>query len=141
MQPENESGGFEEPESQSTFSADADAFIPDSSERNWALFGHLSGLAGYVVPLGGIIGPLVIWLTQREPYPFAGAEALKALNFSITMVIAQLIGIVITVVTCGIGVVLLIALSVLHIVVCIIAAVTVSRGEPYVYPFTLDLVK
>jgi len=114
---------------------------PDSTDRNWAMAGHLAGLAGYIIPLGNVIGPLVIWLTQRDTYPFAGQEALKALNFNITVLIAYAAAIVVAILTCGIGGVLLLVIGIVHLIFCILAAVAVSRGEPFVYPVTLDLVR
>ena len=115
--------------------------IPDAASNNWAMAGHLSGLAGYMIPFGGILGPLVIWLTQRDARPFAGAEALKALNFNITMILAQVVCVVIAVLTCGIGAVLVVVVAIAHLVLCILAAIEVSNGRPYVYPWTIELIR
>ena len=37
-----------------------------ADERAMAAITHLSGLAGYIIPLGGVIVPIVIWLTRRD---------------------------------------------------------------------------
>jgi uncharacterized Tic20 family protein len=45
------------------------------------------GLAGYVVPFGNIIGPLVVWLTKKDESAFVAEHARQALNFQISMTI------------------------------------------------------
>jgi len=35
-------------------------------ERTLAALTHLSGLAGYVVPLGGVLVPIIIWVAKSE---------------------------------------------------------------------------
>ncbi len=40
-------------------------------DRTLAALTHLSGLAGYLIPLGGVV-PLVIWWMQRESAEIAG---------------------------------------------------------------------
>src|SRR5690606_26002266 len=34
---------------------------PSNEERQWALFTHLSALAGFIIPFGNLLGPLVMW--------------------------------------------------------------------------------
>lgn len=40
-----------------------------SSERTFAMLCHIAALAGFLIPFGNIIGPLVIWLVKKEQYP------------------------------------------------------------------------
>ncbi len=112
---------------------------PTQEERNWALGAHLSGLLGYVLVVGSVIGPLVIWLVKKEESDYIAEQALEALNFQITILILSLICAVLTL--CVVGVFLLIPLVVAGLVLTIMAAVAASRGEPYRYPFSLRLVR
>ena len=32
----------------------------EKEEQNWAMICHLSALAGFIVPFGNVIGPLVV---------------------------------------------------------------------------------
>ena len=41
----------------------------EQEARQWAMFLHLSQLAGYVIPLLGLITPIVIWQVKKEQYP------------------------------------------------------------------------
>jgi len=38
-------------------------------EQNWAMFCHLAALSGFVIPLGNVIGPLVVWLIKKDTMP------------------------------------------------------------------------
>src|SRR6185312_13976060 len=95
-------------------------------ERNWGMFAHLSGLLAFVSGIGGIIGPLVIYLLKKDEMPFVRDQAREALNFQITMFIAFLISWVLVIVL--IGFVLLFALGIIDLIFCIVAAIKASEG-------------
>ena len=107
-------------------------------ERNWAMFAHLSALLVYPTLIGGIVGPLVIWLMRKDDMSFAADQAKETLNFQITVYLMGLV--------CGIlfliliGFVLFGLLVVAHVVLTIIAAVKASEGVAYRYPFNLRLI-
>lgn len=124
----------------------ADLTTPSSSdERLWAMIGHLSAFSAFITGVGGIIGPLIVWLIKRDTLPFAAEQAKEALNFNITLAIAGLALIVFSIVTLGIGLLVAwpvgIILFVAWIVLTIIAAIKSNEGVAYRYPFTLRLVK
>jgi uncharacterized protein len=122
-----------------------------SEERNWAMLAHLCGLAwlaggtGLIFfPFGSLVlltvlGPLIIWRTKGQTMPFVAEQAKESLNFQITMLLLALV--------CGalifvlIGFVLLWILGLVNLVLVVIAAIRVSDGQPYRYPFCLRLVK
>ncbi|MEZ5500829.1 MAG: DUF4870 domain-containing protein [Steroidobacteraceae bacterium] len=112
---------------------------PTPDERNWGMFGHLSALCGLIIPLGGIIGPLIIWATKKDQSAFIADNAREALNFNITVAIAAVVGIVLTFVL--IGIVVLVVVFIGWLVLTIIAGIRASEGTVYQYPFTLRLVK
>lgn len=117
-----------------------------SEERNWAVAGHLSAFSAFVTSgVGGILGPLVVWLIKRDTLPFAAEQAKEALNFNITVAIAALALWVITFGTFFIGALLTvplgIALCVGWFVLTIVAAIRAQEGVVFRYPFTLRLVK
>ncbi len=108
-------------------------------ERNWAMGCHLASFAGFLIPVGNIIGPLVIWLIKKEEFPMVAEHGKEAVNFQITV---ALIGIVCAMlILIFIGLLLLPALAIYWIVFTIIAAMKANEGESYQYPFTLRLIK
>jgi len=117
----------------------------ESDERTWAMLGHLSAFSAFITGLGCVIGPLIIWLIKRDTMPFAGEQALEALNFNITAIIAGAALGVFTLITLGIGALITVpAFFVLFVgwfVLTVVAAVKANGGEHYRYPFTLRLVK
>lgn len=110
-----------------------------SEERNWAMASHLSALAGYVVPFGNVLGPLVVWLMKRESSAFVDQEGKESLNFEISVAIGYVISFVLFFVV--IGIFLLIALAVFQLIVVIMAAVKTSNGEHYRYPLLPDALR
>ncbi|REN16568.1 DUF4870 domain-containing protein, partial [Mycobacterium tuberculosis] len=87
------------------------------------------------------LGPLIIWLINKDDSSksFVTDQAKEALNFQITITIAMLICIVLTIVI--IGGLLAPIVGLLNVIFCIIAAVKANNGEAYRYPFALRLIK
>jgi len=116
---------------------------PPSSSSNdvrmWAMFCHLSALAGYLIPFGNVIGPLVIWQIKKSEIPLVDDQGKEALNFQITVAIAAVVCFILMFVV--VGVFLLMALGIANLVFIIIAGLRANQGESYRYPFSLRLIK
>ena len=109
-------------------------------EQNWAMACHLSALAGFLVPFGNIVGPLVIWLIKRAEMPAVETNGKEAVNFQITVTIAIMACIPLMFILIGIPLMFVIGIGAL--ILTIMAAVKVSNGElQYRYPFTIRLLK
>ncbi|MGO1540802.1 MAG: DUF4870 domain-containing protein [Luteimonas sp.] len=119
----------------------------NSDERQWAMFAHLSALAGLVTGgLGCFLGPLVIWLVKRETMPFVDDQGKEALNFNITVfgvsVILWVLGTILLVILIGFLFYLAaFAVGIYWLVMTIIAGIKANEGVAYRYPLTLRLVK
>lgn len=111
---------------------------PNSDEKTLALFSHLGGVAGNIIPFGNILLPLIIWQTQKEKSPFVTHHSKNALNFQITMMIALIISAILIFVI--VGIFLVIGIAIFSLVVSIIAAIKASNGENYQYPFSFKFV-
>lgn len=111
---------------------------PSAEERQWAMFAHLSALAGLIIPFGSIIGPLVIWLIKKDTMPFVNDQGKEALNFNITVAIAAVVCWILFFIL--IGFVLLPILVIVWLVFVIIGTLKANEGTAYRYPFTLRLV-
>lgn len=104
----------------------------------WATLCHLLGLAYYLVAFGGLIGTLIVWLLKKDDSPIIDAHGKAAVNFQITMTIFSVVSFILVFV--GIGILLLLFLSIFNLVVVIIAAVKANQGELYRYPLSLQLI-
>lgn len=105
---------------------------PNAEIRQWAMFCHLSALLGLVVPLGHLLGPLVMWIWKRELDPFIDAQGKEALNFQISVTIAGFICFLLMFVL--VGIVLFAILAVAVLVLAIVAGGKANEGKPYRYP-------
>ena len=102
-------------------------------DQNLAMLAHLLGI------VSGFIGALIIWLSKKDQSPYIDEQAREALNFQITMLIGFVIAYILTHIL--IGVLLIPVLVIANLVFCILAAVAVSEGKHYKYPFALRLLK
>ncbi len=103
-----------------------------SDEKNIATITHLGGILFSFIPA------LIVWILKRDDSAFIGAQAKEALNFQITVLIAQFIAGILIFILIGFALMGLIWLA--NIVLCIIAAISSSKGEHYRYPLTLRLI-
>lgn len=107
--------------------------IPDPNERTWCIACHLSGLLGF-------LGPLVVWLLKRHQWNSVDVQGRESLNFQLTVLIAYVLFLFGSYLTCGITALLLPVVYVASIVLVVIASVKSSNGEDYRYPLTWRLV-
>lgn len=108
-------------------------------ERMWAMFCHLSGLAGFIIPFGNIVAPLIIWSIKKDEFSLVSDQGKEALNFQISVGIYLIVAFILSMLLIGIP--LLIAIFIGDLVLIIMASVAVNKGEKYKYPLTLRLVK
>ncbi|MFG0247037.1 MAG: DUF4870 domain-containing protein [Phycisphaerales bacterium JB052] len=122
------------------------AYDPDATddERTYALLMHLSLLAHLVLTLIAFGIPLIMWLVKKEESPFLDDHGREAVNFQISLFIWSIIftvaAIPISIITCGIGVVVAFVPTVVAVVGMIQAAIAANRGEFYRYPMTFRFV-
>lgn len=115
--------------------------------RTWALVAHISALIA-LVGIPSFVGPLVVWLVKRGEDPFVEQEAREALNFNLSVLLYAIVGgavaAVLTVVTLGIGLVVVvplgIAAAIAWLVLVCVAAGQANRVQAYRYPLTIRFV-
>lgn len=105
-------------------------------ERNWAICVHLASLLGFIIPVvGSIVGPLVVWLTQKDNSDFVDTHGREALNFQISMMIYFLISLVLLFILIGFLFIWLI--PIVDVIFVVIAAIKASEGKEYRYPMII----
>ncbi len=125
--------------SQEETSVEMSETVLTQDDKTMGMLCHLAALAGFIIPFGAIIGPLIIWLMKKDQSPFIDAHGKESLNFQITMAIGFLISLVLMLVV--IGFLLIFALAIFSLVMIIVAAVKANEGEIYRYPINLRLIK
>ncbi|WP_265468563.1 DUF4870 domain-containing protein [Arenimonas daejeonensis] len=108
-------------------------------QKTWGMLAHLSSLAGLIIPLGNLIGPLIVWLVKKDTMPFVDDQGKEALNFNITVFIAAVVSGLLTLILIGFLLLLVVGLG--WLVLTIMAGIKANEGNSYRYPFTLRLIK
>lgn len=125
------------------------------SARSWCIGLHLSGFSGILLgwSLMHILAPLAIWLIKRADNPDIDTTGKEVLNFQISYTLYMLIAgafggvsVFLCLVLVGFLFLPLILIMMgliwcLWIILMIVAAVKVSNGESYRYPFTIRFLK
>ena len=122
----------------------------DSNQaRMWNMWCHLSALAGFIIPFGNVLGPLLVWQIKKNEFPSVVEHGKAALNFQLTVLIVLLVGIVAAVLlsfgcfVC-VGFLLFPVIAIIGLaglVFAVIAGIKANNGEAYRYPWSLTLIK
>jgi uncharacterized Tic20 family protein len=111
----------------------------EQQTRQWGMFLHLSMLAGYVVPMAGLVVPIVIWQLKKAELPGLDPHGKNAVNWIISQILYA-VGCVLLVFVL-IGIPLLIALGVIGIIFPVVAAIKANNGEVWKYPLAITFFK
>jgi uncharacterized Tic20 family protein len=115
---------------------------PSGSEqetRLWAMGLHLSQLAGFVVPVAGLIVPLVIWQIKKSDLPGIDAHGKVVANWILSMILYSVVSVILIFVVIGIP--LLLALCAVAIAFPIIGGIKANNGEVWKYPLSISFFK
>lgn len=117
-------------------------------QQTWRVLAHASAFIQFV-GIPSVAGPLVVWLIRRDD-PVVEPHARDALNFQLSILIYFVGGIalaffaaitIVGLVLTALIIILLLVLVVLELVFALLGTLAASRGERYIYPMSLDLVK
>jgi uncharacterized Tic20 family protein len=111
----------------------------EQQARQWAFFLHLSILAGFVVPIAGLVVPIAIWQLKKDELPGIDAHGKNAVNWIISAIIYAVVCVILILVIIGIP--LLIALGVVAVIFPIVAAIKANNGEVWKYPLSISFLK
>jgi uncharacterized protein len=121
---------------------------PSSDEQTWRVLAHVSAFIQFL-GIPSVVGPLVIWLIKRDD-AMVEPHARAALNFQLSILIYFVVGGIVAVIAAitivglvvtVLMIVLLVLLVLLELVFALLATLAASRGDLYVYPFSLNLIK
>ena len=107
----------------------------DRHDCRWGAIAHLSAMLP--LPLFDLLGPFIVLLTKGDQSFFIRRQAIQALNFRLTVLIAYILCIPFFLILIGFVMWWIVWLA--SIVFCIIAAIKASEGRTYRFPLTLQL--
>ena len=104
-------------------------------QRTAAVLTHLSGLAGYLVPLCGVLVPLIIWMVKSDsPVISSIAKQAVFLNIVAWLLAGGAALLLLTIILIPFVFVFWFVLGVVALVLPIVGAVKASEGVYFKYP-------
>lgn len=101
---------------------------------------HLSQLLTYITGFGGLIVPLIIWVTQKDKVFKMDEQGKQIVNFQISIFIYAILCIP-AILLLGLGIIALIVIGIIALVFPIMNAIKASNGEPVNYPLSITFLK
>lgn len=114
---------------------DAPSRSEDSQTRTWAMALHLSQFAGYLIPLAGLLAPIIIWQVKKTELPGIDEHGRIVVNWILSSLIYAIVSSLLIFLLVGFP--LLIILAVLLVAFPIIGAVKASSGIAWRYPLSI----
>jgi uncharacterized Tic20 family protein len=109
------------------------AIVPE--DRTLAALTHLSGLSGYIVPLGGIVVPIIIWAVRKDSAVISTiAKQAIWLNVAVFLLFFAGLAMFLTLVLIPVAVIGWAVLGVAAVALPIIGAIKANQGTYYKYP-------
>ena len=104
-------------------------------DRTMAALTHLSGLSGYIIPFGGVLVPIIIWLVKKDS-PVISAIARQAIILNIAVFVALCMTIILwfTLILIPAAILLGVLLGIVAIALPIVGVVKANDGIYYRYP-------
>jgi uncharacterized Tic20 family protein len=107
----------------------------DRQTRQWAMFIHFSVICGWLVPLAGIIVPIILWQLKKDELPGIEPHAHVVLNWIVSSLVYAAISFVLLFVV--IGIIGFWALALATLLFSIIGGIKANDGELWEYPGTI----
>ena len=89
---------------------------------------HLSQLLTYITGFGGLVVPLIIWLTKKDEVDGMDEHGKAIVNFQLTLCLITILSIP-GILLLGLGILSLIFVGIIAFVIPILNAVKASNGE------------
>ena len=104
-------------------------------ERTLAALTHLSGLAGYVIPFGGVLVPIIIWIVKSDsPVVSTIAKQAVLLNVIVFLLVIVTAILFLTIILIPVVILTWVVLAVAAIALPIVGAIKANDGRYYRYP-------
>ncbi len=107
--------------------------------RQWAMFLHLSLLAGFIFPILGLVAPILIWQLKKTELPGLDVHGKIVMNWLISLVVYAVFSAILILVLIGIP--LLIALGIVCVIFPIVGAIKANEGQVWEYPMSIEFLK
>lgn len=144
--------------------------MSNTNENSNSMLIHLSSLAKFIIPLGSILLPLILWQTTKKDSEYVDHHGKEAVNFNISFLIYNVIAVFLLLGSIGgtlfsairaeqlgdeadiagilfstggfiTAIIILSTIGITRFILMIIAAVKANQGDLYNYPLTIKFIK
>lgn len=105
------------------------------SENDYLMVMHLAQFAGVLLPVAGLVAPIVLWQINAKDNPEVDRHGKNIANFMISMAIYAVVATLLCFALVGIPI--LVVLGVLYVVFVVTAAIRANKGEYWRYPMSI----
>jgi uncharacterized protein len=113
--------------------------LQTTEEKQMGMFLHLSQLLNILIPMAGIIAPIVLWQIKKDQIRGLDAHGKMIVNWMISCLIYGAVSFVLAFVL--IGFLGFFAIAVMGLVFPIIGGIKANNGELWEYPLTIKFLK
>ncbi len=115
-------------------------FKPWGMELNqFCMLMHLSQFSSFIIPLGGLILPIIMWSTNKEKSEIIDEHGKNILNWIISSFIYAIVSVILMFVL--IGFIAIFAVIICSLIFTIIGAIKANDGIVYKYPLSITFIK
>ncbi len=112
----------------------------DPNEKKWGVALHISALIGLLLPLGLVLGPLIVWMLKKNDGAYFDVQGKNAVNFQLTILIAAFVFAVLGTMVKPLFTLAFVA-GIAGILFAVIAGFNVYSNGDYKYPFSFRFIK
>lgn len=100
---------------------------------------HLSQLLSYIIGFGGLVAPLILWLTQKDKIVDMDEHGKSIINLQISLILYIILSIP-GIFLLGLGIITLILTGILGFILPIVNAIRASNSESPSYFMTIRFI-
>jgi len=109
-------------------------------DNNLLVATHLCQLLTYVSGFGGLVVPLILWLTQKDKVASMDIQGKQIVNFQLSIIVYYILSIPL-ILFFGLGLFVLFVVGTLGLILPIVNAVKVSNHQQPVYFMNITFIK
>ena len=131
-----------------------------AQERTWAMLCHLAAISGVLgVPMGHLLGPLIVWLIKKDEYQSVHRHGQEAINFQLSFTLYSLAALTLVALLIGLtwlgsgmeeltlflpfvaGAMVFGLLWAISLICTILASIQAYQGGMFRYPFAIRFLR
>ena len=119
------------------FHARLEHAVSPPTAKNMAMLCHLIAFGGFLLPFGNIIGPVIVWMTNKAGSDFVNEHGKASVNFQMSLTIFFVISTVLILLIGPIAIAIIAGLVLYAVVMIIVNSVKAHNGEDGEYSITI----